>query len=64
MKNYESDYIDTYVDNNRKQNQDFYILNEDTWKFLLERYGGQIILRKYARSTSFGSWMQVEMKLF
>tara|TARA_B110000285_G_C14943814_1_gene523348 strand:+ start:16 stop:258 length:243 start_codon:yes stop_codon:yes gene_type:complete len=63
-KGFESDYIDTYVEYNKQQNKDFYILNPEIWKFLVDRFGGQPILRRYARSTNFGSWMQVDMKLF
>ena len=63
-KGFESDYIDTYVEHNKQQSQDFYILNQEIWKFLIERFGGQPILRRYARSTNFGSFMQVDAKLF
>ena len=34
VKGLEQDYIDTYVDYNRSQNKDFYILNEEIWEFL------------------------------
>jgi len=64
VKGMESDYIDNYVDYNRNFNKDFLVLNEEIWKWLFERYGGQQITRKYIRQSQYGKWMQVESKLF
>jgi hypothetical protein len=49
IKGFESEYIDVYVDYNRNFNKDFVVLNEEIWKWLFERYGGQQITRKYIR---------------
>ena len=57
VKGFEGEYIDTYVEYQKEQNRDFYILNEEIWKFLLERFGGQTIWRRYARSSNYGNWM-------
>jgi len=50
-----------YVEQNKSVQSDFYCFNEDMWKFLFERYGGQVIKRFYTRSSS--SYTNVESKL-
>ena len=41
VKGMEADYIDNYVDFNKNFNKDFLVLNQEIWKWLFDRYGGQ-----------------------
>lgn len=49
VKGLEREYLDQYVDPEKKFQQDYYIFNEELWKFFFERYGGQGIQRFYIR---------------
>ena len=43
IKGLEAEYIDQYLAAKMKQQTHFEIFNEELWKFLFERYGGQCI---------------------
>lgn len=53
IKGQEKEYMDTYIDTNFKQNVDFYIINEELWQFLFQRYGGDVIKRLYVRKNYY-----------
>lgn len=61
MKGLESEYIDTYVDQNRSVHTDFICINTELWQFLFERYGGSIVKRYYVRGNSM--YTNVDSKL-
>jgi len=43
MEGMESEYIDTYVNSSKE----YHGVHEEFWKFVVQRYGGQEIVRKW-----------------
>lgn len=62
LKGLEHEYIDMYIEQSKTVQGDFVCVNEELWKFLFERYGGQVIKRYYVRSSSM-SYTNVDSKL-
>ena len=59
----QKEYADQYLDTKLYQQQDYVILNEELWDYLLKRYGGNPIMRFYSSMSS--SWYtNVETKLY
>lgn len=62
VKGFESEHIDIYVDSEHSVGDEYIVVNAPLWKFLVERYGGEVIKRFYARMSQY-SGLNVESKL-
>lgn len=62
LKGMESEYIDMYCDQNKSIQSDYMAINEELWKFLLDRYGGQVVKRYYLRGSSI-QYTNVDAKM-